>query len=159
MGKKACDIPCRADHAGSLIHYNDAAGAEQTASSLNGLVIEIYLLNLLRAQHRHRRPARNHALESLTVRHAAAVLVEKLHERITHLQFIDAGFPDVAAHAEELGAFALFRSHGRVRPGAVFDDPGKRRQSFNIVNHRRTTEKTMGCRKRRFKLWPPSPTL
>ena len=52
----------------------------------------------------------------------------------------------------------LFSVPMAIRCGAVFDDPGKRRQSFNIVNHRRATEKTMGCRKGRLAGHPLPPS-
>ena len=127
VGEKSCKVPCRAHHAGGFVHYNDAAGAEEAAGRLHRLVVEIYFLEFVRAQHRHRPAAGNDTLKFSPVGHAAAVFLKEFHERITHLQFIDAGFVDVAAHAEKLGAFALVCSHGRVGRRAVLHDPRQRR--------------------------------
>src|SRR4030095_105779 len=159
MGEKTRKVPRGPNHAGGIVHHNDPARAEQTSCRLDGFIVEIYFLQLVRAQHRHRTATGNDPLELSAVGHAAAIFVKKFHEWIAHLQFIDAGLADVAAHAEELGAFALFRAHGCVGCRAVLDDPRKRRQRLDIVNHRRAAEKTMGRRKRRFKLRPPSPAF
>ena len=62
MGVKARDIPCRPHHADSLVHDDDAAGAEQTARRRHRFVIEIYFFDLIGLQHRHRGAAGDHAL-------------------------------------------------------------------------------------------------
>src|SRR5919197_1585793 len=124
--EKARQIPRGADHTSAIVHDNHAARAEQAAGCLDRLVIEIHFLDLLGTQHRHRSTAGNDALEFSAVGHAAAVFLEKFHKRITHLDFVDAGLADVAAHAEKFSAFAFFRPARPVSRRSMFEIPRQR---------------------------------
>src|SRR6266536_2587105 len=159
MSEKPREVPCGSNHTGGIVHHNDPARTEKTSCGLDGFIVEIHLLQFVRAQHRHRTATGNDTLQFSAVGHAAAVFPKEFHERIAHLQYIDTGFADVAAHAKELGPFAFFRSYGRVRRCAVLDDPGKRRQGLDIVDHRRAAEQAVGRRKGRFNFGPTSSTF
>src|ERR671918_1138322 len=156
MSEKAREVPGGADHASGFVHHNNTARAKQTSGGLHRFVIEGHVLELGRTQHRHRSAAENDAFELSAVGHAAAVFLKKFDERITHLHFVNAGFADMAAYAEELRAFALFCSHSGIGRGAVLENPRKRRQGLDVIDHRGAAEKPMSCRKRRLNLRPTS---
>src|SRR5437667_87081 len=81
--------------------------------------------------------AGNHAFELSIVRNPAAIFIEKFFEGVTHVQLIDAGLADMAAHAEELRPLALLRADGGVRVSAVLDNPWERGQGLDVVDDRR----------------------
>src|ERR1044071_4934428 len=127
-------------HAGAFVHDDHAARPEQTARGLHGFVVEVHFVNLVGKQHGHPTAAGNDPFEFLAARHAAAIFFKKFFERIAHLHFINAGFRDMAADAEQLGAFAFFRAQSRIRCRAPFEDPWQRREGLDVVHHGRTTE-------------------
>src|SRR5215471_15175315 len=156
VGEKMCQVPCGANHTGAIVHDDHAAGTEEATRRLNGFVVQVYIFDFFATQHRHRSAAGNHTFELSAIRHPAAILFKKFFEWVPHDQLINARFVDMAADAEEFGAFAFFRAHGRVGSSTMIENPGQRCQRFDIVDDRRTAEEPVGRRKRRFDFWPAS---
>src|ERR1043166_8153366 len=115
VGEETRDVPSCVHHAGRIVHDDDPTGTEQTAGRRHRFVIEVDLFDFLRPQHRHRGAAGNDGFEFSTVRDAATVFIEEFLKRITQVYFVNTGLCDVAADAEQLGSFALFRSNRRIR--------------------------------------------
>src|ERR1043166_3626161 len=143
MGIETSDIPGGSDHAGRLVHADDAARTQEAARGRDGFIVEVNVFNFFGPQHRHGAAAGYDTFELFTSGNAAAVLCEKFLERVAQLELIDAGAIDVAADAEEFRPFALFRPDRGVGGGAVFKDPWESRQGFYVIYDRRT-EKSKG---------------
>ena len=101
------------DHAGVLVHDDDAAGAHDGAELLQGGVVDGHVEVLL-GDAAAGRTAELRGLVRLAARDAAADLVDELAELHADRDLDEAGVLHVAAEREHLGALAALGTGARV---------------------------------------------
>ena len=121
------------DHAGVLVHDDEAAGAHDRAERLQGFVVDVGVEVLL-CETAAGRAAGLYGLEALAVRDAAADLEDDVAQHRPHRHLDDAGVDDVAREGEDLGALGFFGADGGVPVRALVDDRRDARERFDVVD-------------------------
>src|SRR5581483_5611002 len=121
------------DHAGRLVHDDDGRRPEERARLLHPVEARRNV-QLLGQQDRHRRAAGNDRLQRVPLPHAAGVVLDERPERHVHRRLVDAGPPDVAADAVQLGPAVLLRPERRVPLGPIGDDERDVAQRLDVVD-------------------------
>ena len=113
------------DHAGVLVHDDEAAGAHHGADGDEVVVIDLGI-DEARGDAAAGRTAGLGSLEGLAVGDAAADLIDDVPERGAHGDLDQTGVVDLAAQCEDLGALGALGAHGGEPLGALEDDLGQR---------------------------------
>src|SRR5437763_16322370 len=133
------DAPRSPDHAGGVVHDDHRPRAEHRARLADLLLAQRHV-ELVGAEPRGRRPARDEGFELVVVADAATevgVVDEVAEGRLDHLDLEVGGPLHVTGEREEAGTSRATVAQGGVGLTAVEDDPGQVRQRLHIVDDRR----------------------
>src|SRR5262245_4831680 len=133
--------PGRAHHAGGVVHDHRRAGPEERARPRQR--VEVHGdVDLVAAEHRAGRAARNDPLHRTPAGDAAAVLVDERAERDPHGRFVYARAIDVAAQAVELGPGVPVGADAGEPLPAPLDDVRHAGEGLDVVDHGRAAEES-----------------
>ena len=142
------EVARHVDHAGVLVHDDEAARAHDGAQLLQVLVVDRHVEVLL-GDAAARGAAELHGLEGLAAGHAAADLVHQLAELHADRHFDQAGVLDVAAQREHLGALAALRAERRIPLRALEHDRRNIGERLDVVEHAGLAPEALVGRERR----------
>ena len=89
------------------------------------------------------------SLKLLSVRNAAADLLDYLAQRGAHGDLHQTGVPDLAAQGEYLGALGLLGTHGSKPVRSLQNNAGNVSPGFHIIQNRGLAEQALDRRERR----------
>ncbi len=125
---------------GRTIHHDHGRGAQPGLHVTQTVEIHQHCVANRLRQQRHRRTAGDHRQQIVpTAAHAAAMLVDQLAERDTHLLFDVAWLVHVAGYAKELRAGVVRSAKRREPRPAAAQDRRRHRNRLDVVDGRRAT--------------------